>query len=146
MRHFYAIAATAQNQPVIAHLSPRRIPHTSRVAQKLRQCRTLPHSQRIVVATRQEPIGATIPHTQNKRVFLLILGVTLRSRDHIGSRFAAEPRDSLAVVGDQFPVVSAGDETDNIRRIRQCDRLEIYDSRGNPSLRCVRSAEQRMLA
>ena len=106
----------------------------------------MPQAQRIVVAARQEPVGAAVPHAQNERVFLLALGVTPPSRDHVGSRFAAEPRNSLAVVGDQFPVVPTGDETDDIRRTCQCDRLEIYDSCGDPSLRCVRNAEQRMLA
>lgn len=116
------------------------------MAQKLRQCRIVPQAQRIVVAARQEPVGAAVPHAQNERVFLLALGVTPPSRDHVGSCFAAEPRNSLAVVGDQFPVVPTGDETDDIRGTCQCDRLEIYDSCGDPSLRCVRNAEQRMLA
>ena len=146
LRHSYAIAATTQNQPIRTHLSPCCIPHTTGVAQKLRQSLPAPHSQRIVVAARKEPIRATVPHAQNKRVFLFTLGVSVPSRDHVWSRFAAEPRDSLAVVGDQFPVVSARNEADEFRGVVECDGLGIYVSRGTRALRCVRSAQQRMLA
>ena len=91
----------------------------------MRQCRIVPQAQRIVVAARQEPVGAAVPHAQNERVFLLALGVTPPSRDHVGSRFAAEPRNSLAVVGDQFPVVPTGDETEKITETYHDDKLQI---------------------